>query len=820
MTVTAFQQANQLLREGKLEAAVVVYRQAIEQNPQFYGAYQNLGETLGKLGRLDQAVEMYRKAIELKPSAGWLHQELELLLEKSKILAGNEAIVRVWKPERFLNPTEFLSAKGISTTIQTSISKIVILTCVWKRPELTKVVLSYYEHLKRELAGKINLELLAVGSEGDISRNLCQELGFDYLEYPNEPLSGKWEYGLNRCSDYDPDAVIIVGSDDIISQNLIEFYAGQIQEGLVFCGLKDGYFLDMINQKLYWWVGYGDKVDYKRVGETIGMGRCLSRTLLDKLGFSIWKGLDINRSLDRAMTTRLRELGLQFSEYYNSVIAQVEGKIIRIGHCGFRMADIGACAIDIKFSDNVTPVERYFERDASVLVPQPDPWEVLQRYFPEQIIQQLKGLALVTSNIQDIAVKPTEFQKTVKQINPEQELLERKTKKLDFKIKLLEKDLANILYWRYGSTTPGIKDWEKKWDNSPGKRILYFTPIDYSGSFYKWATAVNQYSEYAVRLVTLQFHEFGYIQDLVLPISHQCEKSIRTIISEADAIHIKDELGFFPEGKKARNELPLDIFTASGKPLVYTLYGGKARRFCHDYYYRDHINSFDVAVAMTPDIAYPWIERCYFVPHSVDVDAFPYDWRDGKTISHSPSSPSRKGTELFLEAIEKLDPSLQIKLNLIQGVSHAECIARKRKSTLFFDQAGWQKSNYPGKHLTIGWYGNSALEAMVHGIPTIAHLDNAALDNAARLGVDMRKKCPVINVPMIYGNGGVEGMIENIERFFRLSKDERKELSLKTRKWVEEFHSYEVNSQQLADIYGRLLNSAPIKNTALSCSIQ
>jgi len=400
MTVTAFQQANQLLREGKLEAAVIVYRQAIEQNPQFYGAYQNLGETLGKLGRLDESVQVYRKAIELKPAAGWLHQELELLLEKLKTLAENEAIVRVWKPERFLNPTEFLSAKGISTKIQTSISKIVILTCVWKRPELTKVVLSYYEHLKRELAGKINLELLAVGSERDISRNLCQELGFDYLEYPNEPLSGKWEYGLNRCSDYDPDAVIIVGSDDIISQNLIEFYAGQIQEGLVFCGLKDGYFLDMMNQKLYWWVGYGDKVDYKRVGETIGMGRCLSRTLLDKLGFSIWKGLDINRSLDRAMTARLRELGLQFSEYYNCVIAQVEGKIIRIGHCGFRMADIGACAIDIKFSDNITPVERYFERDANALVEQAEPWIVLEKCFPNETVKQIKELVLLNGGTQ------------------------------------------------------------------------------------------------------------------------------------------------------------------------------------------------------------------------------------------------------------------------------------------------------------------------------------------------------------------------------------------------------------------------------------
>lgn len=80
--VTAFQQANQLLREGKLEASVVAYRQAIEQNPQFYVAYQNLGETLGKLGRSDEAVAMYRKAVDLKPSAGWLQQELGLLLER------------------------------------------------------------------------------------------------------------------------------------------------------------------------------------------------------------------------------------------------------------------------------------------------------------------------------------------------------------------------------------------------------------------------------------------------------------------------------------------------------------------------------------------------------------------------------------------------------------------------------------------------------------------------------------------------------------------------------------------------------------------
>lgn len=82
MTVTAFQQANQLLREGKLEEAVVAYRQAIDENPQFYGAYQNLGETLGQLRQFEEAKQAFHKAIELKPSAAWSYFSLGKVLEQ------------------------------------------------------------------------------------------------------------------------------------------------------------------------------------------------------------------------------------------------------------------------------------------------------------------------------------------------------------------------------------------------------------------------------------------------------------------------------------------------------------------------------------------------------------------------------------------------------------------------------------------------------------------------------------------------------------------------------------------------------------------
>ena len=80
MTVTAFQQANQLLREGKLEDAIIAYQSAITQHPNFYLYYHNLGEALERLGRFEEAITAYQHSVELKPEAAWSVFELGKLL--------------------------------------------------------------------------------------------------------------------------------------------------------------------------------------------------------------------------------------------------------------------------------------------------------------------------------------------------------------------------------------------------------------------------------------------------------------------------------------------------------------------------------------------------------------------------------------------------------------------------------------------------------------------------------------------------------------------------------------------------------------------
>nr|WP_317270640.1 tetratricopeptide repeat protein [Arthrospira sp. PLM2.Bin9] len=405
LDATQVLQQEQLYISAKKHLLNQEYHQAIADCAQIMGLHQSIANIFPIL------VEAYTKQEKIK--------EAEFCLKNSQYirqLIAYQQVINNWGAI-ITGDSDNAQPKSVATN-DNHINKIIIYTCVWGRPELTRIVLSYYADIKRELSGKINLELLAVGSEGDASRKLCQECGFDYLEYPNQPLSSKWEYGLNRCADYDPDGVIIVGSDDIISQNLIEFYDEKLKDNLVFCGIQDAYFFDVSKQHLVLWMGYGGKADFARVGETIGMGRCLSRTLLDKLEFSIWKGLDINSSLDGAMTQKLEQLGLQLLEYDNCLVAQIDDKQLKIGHCGFKMAEIGACAVDLKFSNNITTIERYIERDANALVSQNSPWEILDKYFPNNIVDQLKKLNIVPNS---------------QPINPELEII---TSKSDEKKKL------------------------------------------------------------------------------------------------------------------------------------------------------------------------------------------------------------------------------------------------------------------------------------------------------------------------------------------------------------------------------------------------
>ena len=238
-----------------------------------------------------------------------------------------------------------------------------MLTCVWKRPKLTKIILSYYSKLKKEIKSTVNLELVAVGSEGNKSKEICEGAGFHYFEHENQPMSNKWQYGLKMTKKYDPDAVIIMGSDDIITKEIINFYVEKINSGHLLVGMKDFYIYESYLKKLAHWRGYGKLNDAHRMDETIGLGRCLARPLLDKIEFDVWGGLELRRNLDGAMTNRLKEFGIFPVSEKNCPVVGYGGKILRVGHVGYKLNEMNGFAIDIKSKTNVTSFDRYLNRD-------------------------------------------------------------------------------------------------------------------------------------------------------------------------------------------------------------------------------------------------------------------------------------------------------------------------------------------------------------------------------------------------------------------------------------------------------------------------
>lgn len=178
--------------------------------------------------------------------------------------------------------------------------RIGLLTCLWQRPALTDVVLSHYAALRAAVAPDIELLLLAVGSEGPASRGLAERHGFVYVEHANQPLGAKWNAGAEAFREMSVEALLIVGSDDLLDRPYVEHCAAELRGGARFVGPKDMYFFDQATRRLLYWPGYTGV----REGETTGLGRCIHRRYLEAVGWRLWED-GLESGLDRSMMNRL-----------------------------------------------------------------------------------------------------------------------------------------------------------------------------------------------------------------------------------------------------------------------------------------------------------------------------------------------------------------------------------------------------------------------------------------------------------------------------------------------------------------------------------
>lgn len=215
--------------------------------------------------------------------------------------------------------------------------KVALLTCTWRRPALTNIVMDYYSRLSFSHRRAVTSRL------GESYK------GWTLSYHENQPLSDKWQHGLKSLKQDDFDALMIVGSDDLITPAYLDACKYLIGAGADYVYLPGCYFYDTSTDRMIW-----------AQAPRLGMGRCISRSLIERLDWQLWEpGLE--RGLDGSMATRIEATGTH--------------KVIKIQD-PLRYGYVG---LDVKTSENIWSFDDVFGSLISYEVPAVD---VFNEYFP------------------------------------------------------------------------------------------------------------------------------------------------------------------------------------------------------------------------------------------------------------------------------------------------------------------------------------------------------------------------------------------------------------------------------------------------------
>ena len=209
--------------------------------------------------------------------------------------------------------------------------KVAIVSAVWGRKEVFEMFAKGINHLIENM--DIEFHVIIAGSEWDESKKMVQKHGYTYIEIPNEPLATKHNSTTYACRNLGVDYILCLGSDDIISLELMKEYEIHMRNGVDFIGVTDFYFYDTVSKKSSYWGGYREKF---RLNHTCGAGRVISNRLMKHWDFMPWENKH-SKVLDNSMEQKLSEIS--------------HTKKI------FSLKEKGLFGLDIKSSTNMTPFQ-------------------------------------------------------------------------------------------------------------------------------------------------------------------------------------------------------------------------------------------------------------------------------------------------------------------------------------------------------------------------------------------------------------------------------------------------------------------------------
>lgn len=235
---------------------------------------------------------------------------------------------------------------------------LVILTAFWGRSRVSNLVQDYLARLDIPTVKITRVGVISPGDPDLIKRHA----GWDYVAAPNQPLSNKWQAGVDFIRDAYPDlgALMIVGSDDLISRPYFHQVVKHLRDGVEYQLFNEFHALDLKRWE-------ATAVANLRVGT----GRVISRGVLDRASFNVWPPGKTER-LDTWMERRCLVLPRTTREY---TLAKASGCL----------------AVGLKGYGDMNPPEKYHHPDMSPRSMDAD--MLVGTYFPD-LYEHVKALSV------------------------------------------------------------------------------------------------------------------------------------------------------------------------------------------------------------------------------------------------------------------------------------------------------------------------------------------------------------------------------------------------------------------------------------------
>lgn len=177
--------------------------------------------------------------------------------------------------------------------------KLIIAFCAHERIELTKLVIKHLNKVKKDLP----IEIVVCSSPNEIYEDCVN------IQHKNYPLSQKHNALFVKCKELQPDGIVLIGSDDFISKEQIEWYFNNFKKGT----------RNLIEiSKVHFFNSKTKQTNYYDVPNArLGVGRFFSKWVLDKCYWNAWGDTELNFGLDNLCRQNFEKLGIKIKKVEN-----------------------------------------------------------------------------------------------------------------------------------------------------------------------------------------------------------------------------------------------------------------------------------------------------------------------------------------------------------------------------------------------------------------------------------------------------------------------------------------------------------------------